>query len=73
MTLSERFLIDSQVGHSLGGALAELDALFLTLNLPSTTSVRAVTYGTPRVGNPAFAALIDSKVGSLVYPTRSGL
>ncbi|KAF9481532.1 alpha/beta-hydrolase [Pholiota conissans] len=50
------------VGHSLGGALAELDALFLTLNLPSTTTIKAVTYGTPRVGNPSFAALIDSKV-----------
>lgn len=51
-----------QVGHSLGGALAELDALYLTLNLPSDTSIKAITYGTPRVGNPAFAALIDSKV-----------
>lgn len=49
------------VGHSLGGALAELDALFFTLNLPSA-NVRAVTYGTPRVGNPAFAQLIDAKV-----------
>ncbi|KJA29031.1 hypothetical protein HYPSUDRAFT_61869 [Hypholoma sublateritium FD-334 SS-4] len=50
------------VGHSLGGALAELDSLFLTLNLPSSISIKAVTYGTPRVGAPAFAALIDSKV-----------
>ncbi|KAF8967850.1 Alpha/Beta hydrolase protein [Flammula alnicola] len=52
------------IGHSLGGALAELDSLFLTLNLPSTTSIKAVTYGTPRVGNPAFAALFDSKVAN---------
>ncbi|KAJ3506601.1 hypothetical protein NLJ89_g6780 [Agrocybe chaxingu] len=50
------------VGHSLGGALAELDALFLTLNLPSGTAIKAVTYGTPRVGNASFASLIDSKV-----------
>ncbi|KAF9451947.1 alpha/beta-hydrolase [Macrolepiota fuliginosa MF-IS2] len=50
------------VGHSLGGALAELDALFFTLNLPSSTAIRAFTYGTPRVGNPAFAQLIDAKV-----------
>ncbi|KAF8867722.1 alpha/beta-hydrolase [Gymnopilus junonius] len=35
------------VGHSLGGALSELDSLFLTLNLPSSTSISAVTYGTP--------------------------
>lgn len=54
--------LSQQVGHSLGGALAELDSLFLTLNLPSSTSIKAVTYGTPRVGAPAFAALIDSKV-----------
>ncbi|KAF9481531.1 alpha/beta-hydrolase [Pholiota conissans] len=50
------------IGHSLGGALAELDSLFLTLNLPSTASIKAVTYGTPRVGNPDFAALMDSEV-----------
>ncbi|PPQ63476.1 hypothetical protein CVT24_005133 [Panaeolus cyanescens] len=50
------------VGHSLGGALAELDALFFVLNLPSSANVKAVTYGTPRVGNPAFAQLIDAKV-----------
>jgi len=50
------------VGHSLGGALAELDSLFLSLNLPSGTNVTAVTYGTPRVGNPAFASLIDQHV-----------
>ncbi|KAF9012416.1 Alpha/Beta hydrolase protein [Cyathus striatus] len=50
------------IGHSLGGALAELDALFLTLNLPSDTSIQSVTFGTPRVGNAAFAQLIDTKV-----------
>ncbi|PFH47693.1 hypothetical protein AMATHDRAFT_197673 [Amanita thiersii Skay4041] len=49
------------VGHSLGGAIAELDSLFLTLNIPGA-SIKAVTYGTPRVGNPTFAQLIDSKV-----------
>ncbi|KAJ7722133.1 Alpha/Beta hydrolase protein [Mycena maculata] len=50
------------VGHSLGGALAELDALYLSLNLPSTASINVVTFGKPRVGNPAFAALIDSLI-----------
>ncbi|KAF9785804.1 alpha/beta-hydrolase [Thelephora terrestris] len=50
------------VGHSLGGAIAELDTLFLRLNLPSSISVRGVTYGTPRVGVPAFADYFDSKV-----------
>ncbi|THH01907.1 hypothetical protein EW026_g883 [Hermanssonia centrifuga] len=50
------------VGHSLGGALAELDALFMTMNLPSNIHVKGVTYGTPRVGDPAFATFFDSKV-----------
>ena len=50
------------VGHSLGGALAELDALFLALNLPKSVHVKAVTYGTPRVGNPDYAAFFDAKV-----------
>ncbi|KAI0086523.1 alpha/beta-hydrolase [Irpex rosettiformis] len=50
------------VGHSLGGALAELDALFLTLNLPSSVHIKSVTFGTPRVGNPEYAAFFDSRV-----------
>lgn len=51
-----------KVGHSLGGALAELDSLFMTLNLPSSISVKGRTFGTPRVGNAAFASFFDSKV-----------
>ncbi|KAH9924679.1 alpha/beta-hydrolase [Epithele typhae] len=39
------------VGHSLGGALAELSALFMTLNLPSSVHVKSVTFGTPRVSD----------------------
>ncbi|KAI6039317.1 Alpha/Beta hydrolase protein [Pisolithus marmoratus] len=50
------------IGHSLGGALAELDCLFLALNLPSNISIKGVTYGTPRVGNPAWASLFDSMI-----------
>lgn len=57
-----------QVGHSLGGAIAELDTLFFRLNLPSNIDVRGVTYGTPRVGVPAFADFFDSKVCPL--PTQ---
>lgn len=49
-------------GHSLGGAIAALDALYLKLNLPSTITIKAVTYGQPRVGNQEFATLIDQKV-----------
>ncbi|KAJ6475056.1 Alpha/Beta hydrolase protein [Mycena vitilis] len=50
------------VGHSLGGALAELDALSLRLNLPAEIGVNAVTYGTPRVGTSDFATFFDSQV-----------
>ncbi|KAI0032567.1 alpha/beta-hydrolase [Vararia minispora EC-137] len=50
------------IGHSLGGALAELDALYLTLNLPSGTKISGVTYGTPRVGNAAWSTYFDSQV-----------
>ncbi|CAE6478997.1 hypothetical protein ACGC1H_003938 [Rhizoctonia solani] len=50
------------IGHSLGGALATLDALYLKLALPSTTTIKAVTYGQPRVGNQEFANLIDQKL-----------
>ncbi|KAH9028360.1 alpha/beta-hydrolase [Lactarius pseudohatsudake] len=50
------------IGHSLGGALAELDTLFMKLNLPASTTVRGVTFGTPRVGNPTWAAYFDSQI-----------
>ncbi|KAJ6621868.1 Alpha/Beta hydrolase protein [Mycena sp. CBHHK59/15] len=52
----------TQVGHSLGGALAELDALSLRLNLPTSVGVNAVTFGTPRVGNQEFVQFFDSQV-----------
>ncbi|KAH9935089.1 alpha/beta-hydrolase [Epithele typhae] len=54
------------VGHSLGGALAEIAALHMTLNLPSSIHVKSVTYGTPRVGNPAYASFFDGKVADFV-------
>ncbi|KAI0824923.1 alpha/beta-hydrolase [Trametes gibbosa] len=50
------------VGHSLGGAIAQLDSLFFTLNLPSNIHIKSMTYGTPRVGNPSYAAYFDTKV-----------
>lgn len=57
-----------QIGHSLGGAVAELDSLFMTLNLPSNIHVKGVTYGTPRVGNSAYVSLFDSKVSVCPSP-----
>ncbi|KAH7326904.1 lipase [Rhizoctonia solani] len=50
------------VGHSLGGAIASLDALYLKLNLPPTIAIKGVTYGQPRVGNQEFANLMDQKI-----------
>ncbi|KAG9128555.1 hypothetical protein FRC07_003444 [Ceratobasidium sp. 392] len=58
------------VGHSLGGAIATLDALYFRLNLPSTVAVKAVTYGLPRVGNPEFATYLDSKVPDFSHVTN---
>ncbi|KII90747.1 hypothetical protein PLICRDRAFT_543894 [Plicaturopsis crispa FD-325 SS-3] len=52
------------IGHSLGGALAELDHLFLKLNLPSDISLSGVTYGLPRVGNPDFVTFFDQQASN---------
>lgn len=49
-------------GHSLGAALALLDAVYLQLHLPSSTSLKTVGYGMPRVGNPAFADYVDAHI-----------
>jgi hypothetical protein len=47
------------VGHSLGGALAEIDAVFFRLNIPDAKIISR-TYGTPRVGNPQWADYFDT-------------
>jgi len=46
------------VGHSLGAAIAVLDSLYLPLFIPDIT-IHTVGYGTPRVGNWAFAEYVD--------------
>ncbi|EAU90628.1 lipase [Coprinopsis cinerea okayama7 len=48
------------VGHSLGGALAVISTLHLSIHLPAGTAFRTVTYGMPRVGNAIFADLVNS-------------
>jgi predicted lipase len=48
------------VGYSLGGAIALLDGLLLRMLLDPTTEVRVVTYGMSRVGNSAFASMVDA-------------
>jgi predicted lipase len=54
------------VGHSLGGALALLDGVFLSLQLPKNVTVKVMSYGMPRVGNQAFANFIDSQLSGRV-------
>ncbi|EJF64379.1 alpha/beta-hydrolase [Dichomitus squalens LYAD-421 SS1] len=48
-------------GHSLGAAIALLDAVFLPLHLPNGTVMRFVGYGTPRVGDQDFANYVDAQ------------
>ncbi|KAK7038426.1 Alpha/beta-hydrolase [Favolaschia claudopus] len=50
-------------GHSLGAAIALLDAVFLRQQLPSNTSIEVVGFGRPRVGNPTFATWVDGMFG----------
>ena len=50
-----------QVGHGLGGALAEIDAVYLRLNVPFIR-MNTITFGKPRVGDAAWADLVDANV-----------
>jgi predicted lipase len=50
------------VGHSLGGALALLDGVFFSLQLPKDVTVNVISYGIPRVGNQAFANFVDRQL-----------
>jgi Lipase (class 3) len=36
--------------------------LLMKLHLPANTTIQGVTFGTPRVGNPAWATFFDSEV-----------
>jgi triacylglycerol lipase len=49
------------VGHSLGGALASLAALDIKQNVPGKT-VSCYTFGSPKVGNKAFADFYNKNV-----------
>lgn len=55
-------------GHSLGAAVASLDAVMLQQNLDPSINITTVVFGLPRVGNQAWADLVDSTVSlSLVF------
>ncbi|KIO24780.1 hypothetical protein M407DRAFT_76550, partial [Tulasnella calospora MUT 4182] len=49
------------IGHSLGGALAVLDAMSLQQFLPSATRFKIVIFRQPRVGNQEFADHFDAR------------
>ncbi|KAJ8905966.1 hypothetical protein NDN08_002467 [Rhodosorus marinus] len=49
-------------GHSLGGALASLCALDAQARLQSPGGVYVFTFGSPKVGNHAFAKVFNEKV-----------
>ncbi|KAI0027803.1 lipase [Vararia minispora EC-137] len=55
------------VGHSLGGAISLIDAFYLSLQLPASVSVKLVSYGMPRVGNQAWASLLDASRVSITH------
>ncbi|KAL9716656.1 hypothetical protein Ac2012v2_001108 [Leucoagaricus gongylophorus] len=46
------------VGHSLGGAIALIDSIYLLLHTTGVT-IQTIVYGCPRVGNQAFADYVD--------------
>ncbi|KAK0224462.1 Alpha/Beta hydrolase protein [Armillaria nabsnona] len=50
-------------GHSLGAALATLDALMFKDAL-TNISIQTTTFGSPRVGNQAFADFVDASLSS---------
>lgn len=56
-------------GHSLGAAIATMDALMLRLNLPSSVQMTTTVFGLPRGGDQAYANFIDATVSSsLPFP-----
>ncbi|PSR74465.1 hypothetical protein PHLCEN_2v9812 [Hermanssonia centrifuga] len=57
-------------GHSLGAAVATLDATMLRMALPSDVDVNSVVFGLPRVGNQQFADMIDSMISDFTHVTN---
>ncbi len=59
-----------RLGHSLGAAVATLDATMLRMALPSDVDVNSVVFGLPRVGNQQFADMIDSMISGFTHVTN---
>lgn len=50
------------VGHSLGAAIALIDAVYLKLHLSSSLSIQTYAYGMPRVGEQDWANYVDAHI-----------
>ncbi|XP_074569970.1 lipase-like [Curcuma longa] len=57
-------------GHSMGGAIASFCALDLNVNY-GVEHVQLMTFGQPRVGNPAFAAYFSKQVPDTIRVTHA--
>lgn len=53
------------VGHSLGGAISLLDAMYLLLHLPAGTTVKTISYGMPRVSLLGLMQPLESQLCTL--------
>ncbi|PIL34143.1 hypothetical protein GSI_03854 [Ganoderma sinense ZZ0214-1] len=52
------------VGHSLGAAIASIDGMMLKMKLDPRIAVTTTVFGLPRVGNKAWADLVDRTLGA---------
>ncbi|KAK7470790.1 hypothetical protein VKT23_002208 [Stygiomarasmius scandens] len=50
-------------GHSLGAAIASLDAVMLRQELDPSVEITTALFGLPRVGNQEWADFVDEKLG----------
>jgi predicted lipase len=57
------------VGHSLGAAIAVMDAIFLSEALGPSVQIATTVFGLPRSGNQAWADFVDSSVCSSICET----
>lgn len=54
-------------GHSLGAAVAIMDAVFLKQHLDPSVSISTTVFGLPRSGNQAWADFVDKNAPGLVH------
>ena len=54
-------------GHSLGGAVTTLFALYLMEHEPSMSPASVYTFGCPRIGNKEFSLYCDSFIGDRLF------